>query len=471
MDYLEVEIGGGVGVAEPIGVAAPMNQQAMDAIPSTLANWFGWRGKKPFTYRPDPDTRLDPSLRLADDYRHDLEAIYDRVAFSETRKRARSTRNQATFRRTVEMLVANVIWARHVRYRSTICYYRAKDKKYQAGWLTPENLLKAMAGLQAAGLIVTKIGAWKEDCSTFNATSELITRLSEQGLDQRHLQQDPKAVVVVRMKDDEKGAVSLNENDPHVVSFRNPLERYNEFLARQDLALHCSPDESDRLCGSMQDRAFRKSLRLPLRPELYRKALYRSFLQSRWDRGGRLWGGWWQTIPGDWRSRITIDGEETTELDFSGFSVRLMYHQMGIPYEGDPYILSQLGNGASPKFYREVIKEIVQALINSDQTTKRPESITISKKLPKGMTRRKVREWIEQKHPTIAHRFHQGYGISIMFVESMIASKIIEAGLQMEIVVLPVHDSFIVQRKHKVWLRKSMIKAYFEMVGMLPLIH
>lgn len=471
MDFVGIKIIGAVGVAGSKGLAAPTGHQVTDTIPIAPVDWSGWKDKRPRTYRPDPDTRMDASIRLVEKQRYILEAIYDRIAFVEVRKRARRVQDRSTFRRTVEMLIANIVWAHHVRFSSTICYYRAKDKKYQAEWLTPENLLNAIGVLQTAGLIVTQIGVWKGDCSTFDATRELHKVLSEHGLDERHLEQDPQAVVLVRMKDDDKDPVTLDENEPEVISICEPLERFNEFLAGHELALNCSPEELDGLCGSMKDRAFRKSLKLPLRPELYRKTLYRSFLQRRWDRGGRLWGGWWQTIPSDWRPRITIDGEETTELDYSGFSVRLMYHEMGIPYEGDPYIIDQLGKAASPLFYRDVIKEIAQALINSDQNTKRPESITISKKLPKGMTRRNIREWIEEKHSTIAHKFHQGYGISIMFVESLITSKIIEVGLQDGIVVLPIHDSFVVQRKNETWLRDSMIKVYADIVGSIPLVH
>lgn len=470
MDYVDVDICRGVGVASPC-LAAPTGQQVTDTISITPVDWSEWKEKRRRRYRPDPDTRMDASLRLAGDHRHVLDAIYERIALVEVRQRARRVQDKLTFHRTVEMVIANLICAHHVRYSCTVFYFRAKDKKYQAKWLTAENLLKAIQGLQTAGLIITQTGKWNGDCSTFDATPDLRTLLSEHGIDERHLEQDPQTVALVRMKDDDRESISLDENHPQFISVREPLERFNEFLGQHNLALNCSPEELNELCGSMNDRAIRKGLRLPLRPELYRTTLYRSFLQSRWDRGGRLWGGWWQFIPGAWRSRITIDGEETIELDFSGFSVRLMYHETKEPYEGDPYILDQMGKAGSPKFYRECVKKITQALINSDQKTKRPERVPIPKKLPKGMTRLTVRGWIESKHSSIAHKFHVGHGISIMFIESTIASNIIERGMQKGIVVLPVHDSFIVQQKHNEWLNETMIKTYNDIVGMIPIIH
>ena len=106
VDYVEIGSCSGVGVAAPVGLAAPIEHQVTDAIPPTPLNWAGWKDKRPRTYRPDPDTRLDASIRLAEDHRYVLEAIYDRVALVEVRKRARRVEDRSTFRRTIEMLIA-----------------------------------------------------------------------------------------------------------------------------------------------------------------------------------------------------------------------------------------------------------------------------------------------------------------------------------------------------------------------------
>lgn len=387
--------------------------QGMNANSLTPVDWFGWKSKKR-SYRADADTSIDASIRIADSHRSALQPVFDLITSVETRKRARSAANRNSFRRTVEMVLANALWAQHFRVSSTIYYYRAKDKKYEPDWLTPDNLLSALKGLNDSGLVVTTKGQWKGDCSTFVAADHLLTMLSDCGIDERNLHQDPDAVVLVRMKEDGK-PVPIDQDAPHVVLIWEPLERYNKFLASHRLELDCSPEEFQSICRSMWRRAFEKSLKLSLRPEVFRTALFRSFAQGRWDRGGRLFGGWWQSIPGDWRSRITVDGEPTSELDFKGFSVRLMYHEMGIPYEEDPYTLNEFGEAGAADFYRDTVKLVLQALINSDGDTKYPKRIRLPVKFPKGLTKRKLRQSIEENHFLIAEKFRIGYGMKIMY--------------------------------------------------------
>ena len=65
---------------------------------------------------------------------------------------------------------------------------------------------------------------------------------------------------------------------------------------------------------------------------------------AHFEEGGRFYGGWWQGIPGDYRTFITIDGKRTVQLDYSGMHFSIMYAQLGMdtPME-DPYALEGYG--------------------------------------------------------------------------------------------------------------------------------
>ena len=51
------------------------------------------------------------------------------------------------------------------------------------------------------------------------------------------------------------------------------------------------------------------------------KFVRRIFNNSRWDEGGRYYGGWWQRCPKTYRENIVFDGVGTAEIDFSGIHI------------------------------------------------------------------------------------------------------------------------------------------------------
>lgn len=52
--------------------------------------------------------------------------------------------------------------------------------------------------------------------------------------------------------------------------------------------------------------------------------LHRPFNEE-WCYGGRLYGGWWQSVRGKYRKHITINDEPTVELDWEALHLRLCY--------------------------------------------------------------------------------------------------------------------------------------------------
>ena len=69
------------------------------------------------------------------------------------------------------------------------------------------------------------------------------------------------------------------------------------------------------------------------------------------DKGGRFYGAYYQGMPSKFRKNIYIDGKKTVELDYSGLHIRMLYHQLGLEFNEDPYAI---GDGSQRNEYKLV---------------------------------------------------------------------------------------------------------------------
>ena len=212
------------------------------------------------------------------------------------------------------------------------------------------------------------------------------------------------------------------------------------------------------------------------RPELIQTDLYRSFNNSCFEEGGRLYGGWWIGAPKALRGKITINGQPTVELDFSGCAPRMLYHERGLDYRDDPYRLEVIAayeqkEGLKADHFREGIKAMMQALIN-DRDKGKPERIRLPDGLSfrPGFSRPEVRKIIEEKHAPIAGAFGTGAGLRLQRIDSDLALRIVTELREAGIAALPIHDSFIVKSSCGEQLRNKMIESYNRMFGFNPVI-
>ena len=75
---------------------------------------------------------------------------------------------------------------------------------------------------------------------------------------------------------------------------------------------------------------------------LEQENLHRIFNRKSWHLGGRAYGALHQDfVRREMRPLIFIDGEPTTEVDFSAYHIRMLYHREGIDYRDDPYLVCE----------------------------------------------------------------------------------------------------------------------------------
>ena len=210
----------------------------------------------------------------------------------------------------------------------------------------------------------------------------------------------------------------------------------------------------------------------PRRLDFTNSHIHRTFNNSSFEQGGRFYGGWWETIPKEFRPYITTDNWFTEELDYSGMHINLLYNQLGIDIRElfeDPYLIP----GLDPCF-REVTKIIMLILLNAATPIKALKAINIKAKekdskiiLPDSIKDFKdYIELINQYHAPIRQFFGSGEGIKLQGKDAQIANAVmLRMDKEHQATCLPIHDSFIVADPHVKHLRKIMHEEYKALSG------
>jgi hypothetical protein len=168
--------------------------------------------------------------------------------------------------------------------------------------------------------------------------------------------------------------------------------------------------------------------------------------------------GFWEGAPKPWRKAILIDGETTTEPDFKSLHPRLLYARKGLTLDFDPYTPIIRGE----PLWRPYGKVIFQKLINGHSGNRPLRCTAVDRMgLPKGVPLGEVEAAMRVMHGPIADQFGTGVGLELQRLDSDIAMDVVKTlACDKGIVVLPVHDSFIVQARHRETLREAMGAAF-----------
>ena len=197
---------------------------------------------------------------------------------------------------------------------------------------------------------------------------------------------------------------------------------------------------------------------------LQRVQLTRIFSRGSMELGGRFYRGWWQALPGKHRPHIRIDGKKTVEVDYSGMSLRIIYALAGhdMDPEVDPYDIG-LDDWRGPEDdRRKKIKKIINALINDEDSV-----YVIPKKDLKllKVTEEEFLSLLFNRHPLIKDELQSGIGLKTQYIDSQIAEAVMLELLKEDVVVLPVHDSFIVPAGYQLALEASMKHHFNRLTG------
>ena len=389
------------------------------------------------------------------------------------RKRARKATDVAALRSSMSAVAANLFALE--RHRSRLGQFLAIGfahgeyplcgplvDRYRRSELTANALVTVRGFLVGADLVDFVGGFRKPDgslsrLSRMRARAALVETLEAHGVTLANVGSSPLRELVIL-----KGTAPTRRAAKPLLPYdeTDKTREWREKLGRVNALLEAA--SIDYPAGVSLE-----SLEEPIEEiagDLTAKTLHRVFNDGRWDHGGRLYGGHWECAPKAWRRRLTIDGETTAELDFKALHPCILYGRLGLPMEGDPYVVEIDGE----EVCRDLGKVTFQRLLNG--TTKaaklRPAPGDLER-LPKGVRFGRYAVALHDKHAPIAHLFGTSEGVRLQFMDSQMVMEVLaDLSLGRGIVALPVHDSFIVQARHKEALRTSMRSAFRKVVGM-----
>ena len=291
------------------------------------------------------------------------------------------------------------------------------------------------------------------------ATEKLISLIIER----HHVEPDmiethaDRECIELRIKDEKKKKLPIEYDDTdESLRMREELQAYYALLREISIELVDAPGDC-HLPIDFTDRFVR-----------------RIFNDGRWDHGGRFYGGWWQRIPSSCRAYIRINGQATTERDYSGLHIVLLYARHGIRYwqeiGEDPYTLD--GYERSERM-REFLKELLLTTLNAESVKKAKKAIQhkINFEEPKfawvkesNFNLGEIIAAFLQKHDPIKQEFFTGYGLNLQYYDSLMAENVINELTKNNIPVLCIHDSFVVTQSELVTLNSIMVSAFSEIV-------
>ncbi len=249
-----------------------------------------------------------------------------------------------------------------------------------------------------------------------------------------------------------KRTVELSEHHS-IAQWREDLVSINAFLREQCILLDM-PNEALKRLGRRK--------KLKERFWFARVELRRIFTNESFDYGGRFYGGWWQNVPSSTRDFIQINGEPTSEVDFSAMSIRCLYARQGLNPPDDPYDVGyEFKNSNEPR--RRIVKRFFKAVLND--STKRFQLSKSVLTILGEENMKSLKQRILFYHPILEQWLHSGVGVELQFLDSEIAKQVVLSLLRKDVVCLPIHDSFVVTKSNKLLLDEAMHQAFKLLTG------
>lgn len=297
-------------------------------------------------------------------------------------------------------------------------------------------------------------------------TEKLIALFEDARFGTQDIGYHPDRVSVVLRDKDEDGKEFDVEYEPSEATDRmsTMLQAYNLLLARAHIEL---PSTDNRLVND-DDVGQRCSIKISQSPS--EKFVTRVFNRGSFECGGRFFGGWWQNCRKELRNEITIDGHPTSELDYSGLHIVMLYAEEGISYWDevgtDPYQIDVPDFLEDAAQTRSVCKSLMLTMLNAKSDLKAFaafRSDALAGSMEKKLTNEQlaiIQKALKERHKPIAKHFCNDAGIRLMNKDSMIAEHVLQRFTNLGVPALTLHDSFIVPLGYEDLLMATMRKAF-----------
>jgi len=382
----------------------------------------------------------------------------------------------------------------YICYSRTKEYYSKLPSRYKNDFFTYNIMKGVLSGLDDIGITNTKLGFINLEDNTTRRTKVKVAESFIGTLQQIQSSMiediQPPELIILKSRGEFGEKIDYVENDK-TIKMRNELIAYNELRqvtkftlegTCQDSLLQSEKDfmEFNSMANSVSDRKF--NLRNPY--------IYRVFNES-FNLGGRYYNGIESNMSSELRTHLYINGNETSEKDFSCMHIRMLYNREGLELIDDAYDMLAKGN----KDLRDLYKLAALVSINSSDkhnalngirneirelNESRKKNIVESKKknynlikLFPDLTDKSINYYYEKwvaAHPKISKYLNSDIGIKLQNKDSKISSGVIKHFTSKGIPVLVIHDSFIVEKRYEGQLEEIMEKEYYKQFKFKPVI-
>lgn len=414
---------------------------------------------------------FDPLRRLRGEAGDAFRSTIRRMILDhETRRRARRPNDQARFDATLDALLANFAAAafnrvdprRFVAISFDINSYVGLPLSHAAlgeirRALAALDLVEGQAGYRRPGIGAAPAHARR---TRLRASPKLRRLFSEMGVGRAEVGwSQHRDIINLKAPDPD-----LPPEPSDVTASRAVLAAWNKQMATSSLSL---PDVAwERIAARYRDHAADPGEEdRPLSGDVTALTLYRGF-KGGWDRGGRLYGGWWINVPRVERAHLALEGQPVVELDYARLHPALLFARRGIDLDFDPYLVP----GLQGPHVRELGKRTFNRLLNRTPRIGRPDArlrptpLDMAQ-LPPGLSFARYLAAFVARLAPISEWFGTGEGVRLQREDSDLAIAVLDRLLREGILALPVHDSFIVQTAQEGALRSAMTAAFAERYG------
>jgi len=145
----------------------------------------------------------------------------------------------------------------------------------------------------------------------------------------------------------------------------------------------------------------------------------------------------------------------------------MLYAEVGLPARPDAYDV--------PGVQRDLAKIAFNVLLFHDDPATAPQAVLRSARR-EGFHEFELRDAMDllaqlrARHAPIDDYFYKGHALALQYEDSCIAEDIMFSLIRGGIPFIPVHDSFIVPKRHESALGHHMNEAYCKHVGQHPII-
>ena len=246
------------------------------------------------------------------------------------------------------------------------------------------------------------------------------------------------------------------DDTPDVKRQRQVLQRYNAFMAEQDIQIPTP-------VGIMRDVFMTR----------------RTFTDESWQLGGRLFGGGFQQLSKEDRRRITINGEPVVELDIKSCHATMAFAHVGIDWyaQSNQDLYSRLEKDGWP---RDVVKKAFNIMMNAPSRSSAIGSLKDQQRktgflFNDGMT--DFKGWsshlvslIQEAYPELEDVFYAELGKHFMNKEGSICMAIAEWAVDKKVPVLTIHDGFVCPVSSQSLVEKKIVEEFRHTVCAMAMI-